>query len=221
MAGARCQLAAPRDRSRLASAGLPVPLILVAGLAAAAGWVRAAAPPLYTQDDLLFLTHMIMHHQQALDMAALVPSRSTREAFRRFARYVDGAQRSEIDQMNSLLEEAAARGIEIPHHEMHGDPPMDGMLSKAQMAALAAATGAEFERLWLQGMIYHHEGALRMARAQQERDFEAHRQPFGIDVLADNIVDVQRGEITKMQGWLKDWGLAGPTDETGNNRLGR
>jgi uncharacterized protein (DUF305 family) len=221
MAGARCQLAASRDRSRLASAGLLVILILVAGLAAAAGWVRAAAPPLYTQDDLLFLTHMIMHHQQALDMAALVPSRSTREAFRRFARYVDGAQRSEIDQMNSLLEEAAARGIEIPHHEMHGDPPMDGMLSKAQMAALAAATGAEFERLWLQGMIYHHEGALRMARAQQERDFEAHRQPFGIDVLADNIVDVQRGEITKMQGWLKDWGLAGPTDETGNNRLGR
>jgi uncharacterized protein (DUF305 family) len=221
MAGARCQLAAPRDRSRLASAGLPVTLILVAGLAAAAGWVRAAAPPLYTQDDLLLLTHMIMHHQQALDMAALVPSRSTREAFRRFARYVDGAQRSEIDQMNSLLEEAAARGIEIPHHEMHGDPPMDGMLSKAQMAALAAATGAEFERLWLQGMIYHHEGALRMARAQQERDCEAHRQPFGIDVLADNIVDVQRGEITKMQGWLKDWGLAGPTDETGNNRLGR
>jgi uncharacterized protein (DUF305 family) len=197
------------------------PIVLMMSLAAAAGWARAAAPPLYTQDDLLFLTHMIMHHRQALDMAALVPSRSSREEFRRFARYVDGAQRSEIDQMNSLLEQAAARAIETPHHEMHGDPPMDGMLSKAQMAALAAATGAEFERLWLRGMIYHHEGALRMARAQQERDFETHRQPFGIDVLADNIIDVQRGEITKMQGWLKDWGLAGPADETGNNRVGR
>ena len=191
-------------------AALRAALILLASFAAGAGWVRAAAPLLYTQDDLLFLTHMIMHHEQALDMAALVPSRSNRMEFRRFARYVDGAQRSEIDQMNSLLEEAAARGIEIPHHEMHSDPPMDGMLSKAQMAALAAATGAEFERLWLQGMIYHHEGALRMARAQQERDFEAHRQPFGIDVLADNIIDVQRGEITKMQGWLEEWGLADP-----------
>jgi len=191
-------------------AALGFALILLASLAGAAGWARAAAPPLYTQDDLLFLTHMIMHHEQALDMAALVPSRSSREEFRRFARYVDGAQRSEIDQMNSLLEEAAARGLQTPHHEMHGDPPMDGMLSKAQMAALAAATGAEFERLWLQGMIYHHEGALRMARAQQERDFEAHRQPFGIDVLADNIIDVQRGEITKMKGWLEEWGLAHP-----------
>jgi uncharacterized protein (DUF305 family) len=212
MAAARRQPAASRGRPLPAAAALRVAIVLMASLAAAAGLAQAAAPPLYTQDDLLFLTHMIMHHEQALDMAALVPSRSNREEFRRFARYVDGAQRSEIDQMNSLLEEATARGLEIPHHEMHGDPPMDGMLSKAQMAALTAATGAQFARLWLEGMIYHHEGALRMARAQQERDFEAHRQPFGIDVLADNIIDVQRGEITKMKGWLEDWGLADPTN---------
>ena len=202
----------PRRASgaRHSPAALRFALVLLACLVGVAGWAQGAAPPLYTQDDLLFLTHMVMHHEQALDMAALVPSRSNREEFRRFARYVDGAQRSEIDQMNSLLEEAAARGLQIPHHEMHGDPPMDGMLSKAQMAALTSATGPEFERLWLQGMIYHHEGALRMARAQQERDFEAHRQPFGIDVLADNIIDVQRGEITKMKGWLEEWGLAHP-----------
>ena len=53
---------------------------------------------------------------------------------------------------------------------------MTGMLSKAQMAALAAASGAQFERLWLQGMIYHHQGALDMAREQQERQFETGRQ---------------------------------------------
>ena len=82
------------------------------------------------------------------------------------------------------------------------------MLSKAQMAALAAASGAEFERLWLQGMIYHHEGALDMGRAQQQRQFESGRQPYGIDVLVDDILVVQRAEITKMKGWLTEWAKA-------------
>jgi uncharacterized protein (DUF305 family) len=153
---------------------------------------------------------MIMHHEQALEMAALVPSRSHRDEFVRFARYVDGAQRAEIDQMKSLLQMASDRGIPIPHHEMLGDPPMAGMLSKAQMAALAAATGAEFERLWLQGMIYHHEGALDMAREQQRQQFETGRHPYGIDVMVDDILNVQRAEITKMRGWLDQWGLSAP-----------
>jgi uncharacterized protein (DUF305 family) len=165
---------------------------------------------LYTEDDLLFLTHMIMHHEQALEMAALVPSRTQREEFVRFARYVDGAQRAEIDQMRALLRMAAERGVNAPHHTMLGDPPMVGMLSKAQMAALSAANGAEFERLWLQGMIYHHEGALGMAREQQQRQFESGRAPYGIDVLVDDILVVQRAEINKMRGWLEQWGSSRP-----------
>jgi uncharacterized protein (DUF305 family) len=165
---------------------------------------------LYTEDDLLFLTHMIMHHEQALAMAALVPSRTHREEFVRFARYVDGAQRTEIDQMQALLQMASERGITTPHHEMLGDPPMAGMLSKAQLAALSAATGAEFERLWLQGMIYHHEGALDMARRQQQRQFETSRAPYGIDVMVDDILVTQRAEITRMRSWLEQWGLSSP-----------
>jgi uncharacterized protein (DUF305 family) len=169
----------------------------------------AGAPsPLYTEDDLMFLTHMIVHHQQALEMAALVPTRSSREEFIRFARYVDGAQQAEIDQMNTLLSAAADRGMKAPHHPMSGDPPMSGMLSKAQMAALAAARGPEFEKRWLQGMIYHHQGALDMARAQQQRQFETGRHPYGIDVLVDDILVTQRAEITKMQEWLAQWGLS-------------
>jgi uncharacterized protein (DUF305 family) len=166
-----------------------------------------ANAPLFTQQDLLFLTHMIMHHEQALEMTAMVPSRSKREDFIRFARYLDGGQRTEIDHMKGLLRIAEERGIEIPHHEMTGDPPMAGMLSKAQMAALAAATGPEFEKLWLQGMIYHHQGALDMAREMQERQFETGRQTFGIDVLVDDITEVQRAEINKMKMWLVQWGL--------------
>jgi uncharacterized protein (DUF305 family) len=176
--------------------------------AAPAAPSAAANAPLFTQEDLMFLTHMIMHHQQALDMCAMVASRSHREEFIRYARYLDGAQRSEIDQMKGLLRLATERGLEIPHHEMTGDPPMTGMLSKAQMAALAAATGPEFEKLWLQGMIYHHQGALDMAREMQERQFQTGRQTFGLDVLVDDITEVQRAEINKMKTWLTKWGLS-------------
>ena len=171
------------------------------------------AGPLYTPEDLLFLSHMILHHEQALELAALVPSRTKREDFIRFARYLNGAQQAEIDQMKTLLELAADRGLEPPHHEMNGDPPMAGMLSKAQMAAVRAASGAQFERLWLQGMILHHEGALDMARAQQQRQFDSGRRPYGVDVLLDDILVVQRGEITRMKAWLNEWGLS---DSAGN-----
>jgi uncharacterized protein (DUF305 family) len=178
-------------------------------IALAAVPVRAAdAPPLFTPGDLMFLTHMIMHHEQALEMCAMVPSRSHRDEFNRFARYLDGAQRSEIDQMKGLLRLATERGLEIPHHEMTGDPPMAGMLSKAQMAALAAASGAQFEKLWLEGMIYHHQGALDMAREMQERQFQTGRQTYGLDVLVDDITEVQRAEINKMKNWLVEWKLS-------------
>lgn len=182
-------------------------LVLVFGLPSGSA-LGQAAQALYDEDELLFLTHMIMHHEQALEMAALVPARTQREDFVRFARYIDGAQRAEIDQMKALLRMASERGIAIPHHEMLGDPPMAGMLSKAQLAELTAATGARFERLWLQGMIYHHQGALDMAREQQQRQFETGRHPYGIDVMVDDMLVVQRAEITRMRGWLEEWGLS-------------
>lgn len=167
-----------------------------------------SAGPFYTRDDLLFLSHMIVHHEQALELTALVPSRSTREALVSFARQIDGAQRVEIDQMKSLLELAADRGLTIPRDEEHADHPMPGILSRPRMDAIAAARGAAFEKLWLEGMIEHHEGALAMGRAQQQRQFETGRQPFGIDVLVDEILVVQRAEITRMRAWLGEWGLS-------------
>jgi uncharacterized protein (DUF305 family) len=180
---------------------------------------HAATPPapcaedstntqLFDQNDLLFLSHMIRHHEQALELGALVPSRTERDELVRFARYIDGAQRAEIEQMKSLLRLATERGMEIPEHAMHGDPPMAGMLSKAQMAEIAGARGAKFERLWLEGMILHHEGAVSMARAQQERQFENGRRPYGIDVLVEDILDVQRAEISEMRSRLANWGLS-------------
>lgn len=173
---------------------------LLAGMAC-----TASAAALYAPSDLRFLSHMIVHHQQALELCALLPERTTREEFLKFGRYLNDSQQSEIDQMRGLLRQAADRGTAIPEEHLHDDPPMAGMLSSAQMKAIAAARGAEFERLWLEGMIYHHQGAVDMALAQQEAQFAGGHQPWGVDVLVDDMLAVQRGEIHRMRQWLGDW----------------
>ncbi|HEX4996845.1 MAG TPA: DUF305 domain-containing protein [Terriglobia bacterium] len=164
---------------------------------------------LYNQADLMFLYNMSVHHQQAVVMARLVPERSNREVFIQYAGYVGRAQAAEIDLMQSLLKLAADRGLQLPEgYKLDGDPPMKGMLSKAQMAALEASKGAEFERLWLEGMIYHHQGAVDMAFAQQDQQLANGRRPYALNVLVEDILEEQRGEITKMNNWLEEWGLS-------------
>jgi uncharacterized protein (DUF305 family) len=172
-------------------------------LAASAAGPGSASP--YTDADLTFLSHMIVHHEQALELCALVPARSNREEFQRFARYVNDSQQAELNQMQGLLRMAEERGAIIPAHHLHGDPPMAGMLSRAQMAAISDAKGQQFEQLWLKGMILHHQGAVAMALAQQEAQFRSGNQPWGVDVLVDDMLAVQRAEIEKMNTWLRQW----------------
>jgi uncharacterized protein (DUF305 family) len=188
---------------RLHIAGFAASVLAAATLAAGAA-SPGSAPP-YTDADLTFLTHMVVHHEQALELCALVPTHSSREEFQRFARYVNDSQQAEINQMQGLLRMATDRGAVVPEHHMHGDPPMAGMLSRAQMAAIAEATGPQFEQLWLKGMIQHHQGAVDMALAQQEAQFHSGNQPWGVDVLVDDMLAVQRAEIDKMNTWLRQW----------------
>jgi uncharacterized protein (DUF305 family) len=145
-------------------------------------------------------------------MGALMAGRGLHPELLRFAGLVADAQRAEIAAMQGLLDLAAARGLAAPENHMHGDPPMAGMLSQAEMAELAAAKGPEFERLWLQGMIFHHEGGLAMARAQELRQALDGRQPYQLAGMIDDILVGQRAEIGIMQGWLTAWGLAEPGD---------
>jgi len=183
-------------------------VLLIARFAAAPVAAQERGQPLYSDQDLLFLHHMIVHHQQAVDMGLLVPSRSNREAFVKFTDYVARAQAAEIALMQSWLDLAAARGQRVPEHPPHGDPPMHGMLSSAQIGALEASSGAAFERLWLEGMIVHHEGAIHMSHAQQEHQRATGRRPYGLSVLVEDILVEQRAEITRMRAWLQEWGLA-------------
>ncbi len=187
-------------------------MALATGLLVNSAIARQGDDPLFNEEDLVFMQHMILHHEQAVTMALLVPSRSSRPEFIRFTDYVKRAQAAEVDLMRSWLDLAAERGLKMPGHGPHGDPPMAGMLSTAQMAALAAARGAEFERLWLEGMIYHHQGAIDMAHEQQRQQLKSGRRPFGLSVMVEDILVEQREEITRMQRWLSQWGLTRSTE---------
>lgn len=205
------------------SPALTAAAVVVAGLAAPdapaqqAGVPAPPAPPavedtepLFNAADLTFLQHMIVHHEQAVVMALLVPERSARPEFHRFADYVRRAQAAEIGMMQALLDLAAERGIDLPEQHLHDDPPMAGMLSSARMDALAAASGAEFERLWLEGMIFHHRGAIDMSHAQQLQQLADGRRPHDLGVLVEEIIVEQRAEITTMRAWLDGWSLEEP-----------
>ena len=169
--------------------------------------LAVSADPLFTSQDLMYLHHMSIHHQQAVDMSDLLPGRTDREEFHRYASFVKRAQAAEIDYMHSLMDQAEQRGQAVDREPLPGDPPMHGMLSSTQMQALEDSEGAEFERLWLEGMIYHHQGAIDMSHMQQQHQLDTGRRPFGLAVLVEDIIVEQRYEITKMHRWLREWKL--------------
>ena len=167
---------------------------------------RTHAP--YTEADVAFMQGMIAHHGQALEMTALVPERSDHATLEVLAQRIEQTQLNEIERMTRWL---ADRGETVPDpaayrehaaggHEMHGGHA-PGMLTAAEMAQLAGATGARFDRLFLEYMIRHHEGALTMVAELQAAGggLEAEVWRFAADVDAD-----QRAEIARMQSLLND-----------------
>jgi uncharacterized protein (DUF305 family) len=155
----------------------------------------ATAGPGYTVADVRFMQDMIGHHAQAVEMAALLPGRAAGEPLTRLAEKIDISQRDEIAFMERWLRD---RGQAVP--ERRHAMPMPGMLTPEQMARLSAASGREFERLFLSFMIRHHRGALQMvetlfASPGAGQDSDIFR--FATDVDAD-----QRDEIWVMQTML-------------------
>lgn len=158
--------------------------------------------------DVTFAQKMIPHHQQAVEMADLVPDRSTSTDLRTLAQQITDAQAPEIEMMSMWLRDW---GQEVPSdNDMsmsgHGSSDMegmsgmdgsDGMMDEAQMAQLQAASGAEFDRLWLEMMIRHHQGALRMAQTE----IADGKSPDAI-ALAKAIVAGQQAEIDMMNSML-------------------
>ncbi len=157
----------------------------------------------HTAADTRFMQGMIGHHAQALEMAALVESRTKNDALRRLALRIDVSQRDEMAMMREWL---TRRGELLPdphaHHHAHGRMP--GMLTAAQMQRLAEATGPAFDRLFLEGMIQHHEGALTMVRELMATR-GAGQEPELYDFVSEVEAD-QGMEIARMRALLKEFG---------------
>ena len=171
------------------------------------------------------MQHMIVHHAQALEMTALVPERTERESIRLIAQRIEISQNDEIARMQRWL---TARGesitARVEWHAAHAvtvDPPrsgagmeraghsaMPGMLTPEELSRLASARGTDFDRLFLESMIKHHEGALVMVAELFATDGAG--QELDIFRFASDVDTDQRSEIRRMRSIHESLGFPSP-----------
>jgi uncharacterized protein (DUF305 family) len=179
----------------------------------AAGTSTADAKPADFNDaDVSFVTDMVPHHEQAVEMSALAPDHSTNPEVVKLAAEISAAQGPEIETMKVFLVQwtggeapAGAGGQERSDpgsgsgnegHDM-GSMQMPGMVDEDTMKKLGTLQGAEFDTLWLQSMIGHHEGAIAMADTELAEGVNGDAKS-----LAQQILTAQEAEITQMKQML-------------------
>jgi len=165
----------------------------------------------FTADDVAFMQHMIVHHGQAVEMVELLQTRGAHPTVRRLGQRIALSQEAEMALMRDWLTDRGQPlgmpGMDHAAHASHAMPPSDtsvmaGMLSPAQMQALAAANGPAFDRLFLEGMIRHHQGALDMVDALMTRPGAA--EDTMLSDFITSVVGDQSAEILRMQSLLSD-----------------
>ena len=175
----------------------------------------------FTADDVAFMQHMIVHHGQAVEMVELLRTRGVHPTVRLLGQRIALSQESEIALMRGWLGDrgqpldmpgAGGAHAGMDHsahagHTGHAMPPSDtpvmaGMLSPAQMQTLAAASGPAFDRLFLEGMIRHHQGALDMVDALLANPDAA--EDTTLSDFTTSVVADQSAEILRMQSLLSD-----------------
>jgi len=164
--------------------------------------------PQNSHADIEFMQGMIMHHAQAVEMTALIPSHTQNPGVRSLGARISLSQSDEMKFMKRWL---AARGQPesmampgMPDMDMSGNPmhAMPGMLTPEQMDALRKASGAQFDYLFLTGMIQHHNGALIMVK--DLFDHPGAGQDAELFDFATDADNTQRAEIKIMQNMLKE-----------------
>jgi uncharacterized protein (DUF305 family) len=193
--------------SRPAIAMFVLAAAFAAGCASApASGLHATPPGLgrlpYADADVDFMSGMIPHHAQAVIMAGWAPSHGARKDVAILCERIVVAQRDEIAMMQGwlgdrgqIVPDATSTRHKMKMNGMEHEMLMPGMLSDEEMAALDAARGPEFDRLFLTGMIKHHQGAIDMVdvlfkaygAAQDETVFK-----FASDVYADQSIEIDR-----------------------------
>ena len=172
----------------------------------------------FTDDDVAFVQHMIVHHAQAVEMVELLQTRGVHPTVRRLGQRIALGQEAEIALMRGWLSDRSQplempgmggghAGMDHSHHAGHAMPASDtpimaGMLSPAQMQALAAASGPAFDRLFLEGMIRHHQGALDMVDALLANPGAA--EDTMLSDFTTSVVADQSAEILRMQSLLSE-----------------
>jgi uncharacterized protein (DUF305 family) len=142
----------------------------------------------YTGADIMFLQMMIPHHQQAVDISNLALSKSQDPELLALAQTIAASQAAEIITMENWLNDAGAS------KDMgHAGHNMGGMLDSADLAKLETLTGSDFDKVWLAGMIEHHEGAIQMTNMIRDAKNPAIKA-FGLEIIA-----VQASEIEQMK----------------------
>lgn len=156
----------------------------------------SAAPNVTRTDfndaDVMFLQMMYPHHAQAIDMSKLVADRSQDQQVITLAQNIEKAQGPEMTKMTDLLQSV---GKPAPSTEPSGH--MTGMMSTEQMTSLEALSGPAFDRMWLQMMIDHHEGAIDMSNTELQDGINPDAKE-----MAQAIIANQQAEITQMRGML-------------------
>ena len=200
----------PRSTRRPLRAALTTTVLLLGGTTLAACGDDAdpvAAVPEgadHNTADVRFATEMIPHHAQALHMVDMAEGRDLTPEAEQLMADIEAAQTPEIEQMSRWLEEWDQP---VPDTSgmgpMGGDMDMDmgdmgGAMSEEALAELEGAEGTVFERMWLQMMIEHHEGAIEMAEVELDEGEHA-----GTLDLAESIIESQRAEIELMESMLE------------------
>jgi len=162
----------------------------------------AAAPKsgaTFNAIDVKFATDMIPHHRQAIEMAEAARSKAATPEVKALADRIAKAQEPEIATMSGWL---TAWGAPVPspgamHHDMGDMGQMPGMMTDREMQDLSKAAGKDFDRMFLQMMIKHHQGAVEMAKTEQAQGQDPAAKQLAAKIAAD-----QTAEITEMQGLL-------------------
>jgi len=148
--------------------------------------------------DVVFAQGMIPHHRQAVEMAEVALDRAEDPEVVELAEEISAAQEPEIQTLTGFLE---AWDAEVPADDMSMDDggmgSMTGMMSPEDMAGLESAQGTQFDQMFLEMMVEHHQGAVSMA----ENEVDEGQNPAALD-LAETIIDTQESEIERMQGLL-------------------
>ena len=144
--------------------------------------------------DRAFVTQMVPHHKSAIEMAKLAEKNASRQELKTLAGAIITAQAAEITQLKSIDQRLSTTGVKV------GDLGMtdDAMGMAMGMDGLESKQG--FERNFIDAMVPHHQGAIRMARVELAKGGDAESK-----AVADGIIAAQSKEIAQMNGWRLRW----------------